>query len=133
MFGWTLFISWVAVTTLSAARTAAHFRSNVLDSEWAESFFASTFAAVPGAALLAEFAGRALVAWLFEWRSAPVYEYAGTILGLLWALVGPALLIFALLRQIGAIPPRSVLLTQLGHLLTWGSSTLMALWFASSV
>jgi hypothetical protein len=132
MLAWVLVIVFVCSGLAAAAGCVAAFRQRSRYDDSASSLASSTGAAVPGTLLLAETGVRLLQRWLVPATVLRPYEFASVPLCVLWILVGPCLFLGAFLLRVRPIQ-RGILLLQLSQVLCWGSSSLMALWFASSV
>jgi len=130
-----LFVFWLALAMVTLVATAAAWarreRSDFAD--WRLSLEWWAVGALPGVVLFFELMGRAVVEPIFGARSTPVYDYPSTLLGMFWILVGPVLFIFGFGCRPNERLSLPVAATGLTYFMTWATSSLTSLMFASTI
>jgi len=127
MLGWFFIVSWLAFAWLTFLATVSIFwRSprpplNVV---------LSSLAAAPTFLLAGEVSLWLLMSMPSSWS---VYEFSGTLLGLLWIPIGFLLVIATAVTAYRVNTPAVAKRVRLAHLVCWLASSLIAVGFAVEV
>jgi len=132
VFVWTLIAIFCSSTLAAIAGWSFDRKGTTRRTTWARSLQFSTAAVVPAILLLVECGLRLVHRWCVPGAELHPYDFFGVVPSLLWILIGPVLLAKAFVFRAPAMP-RYVIILQLTQVVSWASSSLIALWFAAMV
>jgi hypothetical protein len=132
VFAWSLMAIFCGSTVAAIAGWLVNRNGTSRRTIWARSLKFSTAAVVPASLLLVECSLRLVDHWLVPSAEVHPYDFFGVVPCLLWILVGPVLFVRAFVLRASGVP-RRVFGLQLAQLVSWASSSLVALWFAAMV
>ena len=124
--------TWLLVTPLALVSAGVLFWRGGFGG-WTASIGLCTAAAVPGWLLLLEVLCRTGAYFLLGALPCPAYDYPTTLIGMLWILLGPALLGASWFVRPRERMPRHVLLLEAACCATWAASSAASLIFAASI
>ncbi len=132
MFAWSLIAIFSGSTFVAIVGWFFNRNGTPRRTSWARSLKFSTAAVVPAIFLFVECDLRLVYRWFVPGAEVHWYDFFGVVPSLLWILIGPVLLAIAFVLR-APVTPRRVIVLQLIQVVSWGSSSMVALWFAAMV